>query len=311
MPRYLFEKFSGLTSSVIRALLVMLGVLVLVFFLMRFAPGDPVSTLLGEGATEQDAQAMREQLGLNLPLWSQLSQYLINAATGDFGRSLVYRRPALDVVLEAVPNTLLLGGVASIISLLLAVPMGIASAVWREGLADRIIRSFVLITQTVPPFWGAILLIHIFALKLKLLPTSGTGGWQYLILPAATLALFQMPILVRTLRSAMLEVLKEDYIRTARAKGLGRWKVIVGHGLTNALSPVVIVMGMQLGSILSGAIITEAVFAWPGVGSLALGALLSRDYALAQAVVAFTALLVVMFNLLADATVSTLDPRVG
>lgn len=310
MTRDLLSRATLVLRPILKALLVMLGVLVLVFTIMRFAPGDPISTLLGEGASNQDYNVARQRLGLDLPVWKQLFQYLTNVATGDFGMSIVHRRPAIDVVLQAFPATMLLGSVAFAIAVMLAVPMGIASAVWREETADRVIGIFVLIAQTVPPFWGGIMLIHIFSLNLHLLPTSGTGSWQHIILPAVTLALYQVATIIRTLRSSMLEVLKEDYIRTARAKGLGRWRIILRHGLGNALGPVITILGLQLGAMFSGAIVTEAVFAWPGLGSLGLGALLTRDYTLAQAVVAFTAMLVVAFNLLADALVSFIDPRI-
>lgn len=309
MHSYFLTKANQLAYMLLKAALTMLGVLLLVFFLMRFAPGDPASSLLGDMATNEDLAAMRDHLGLSASFVVQLFDYLGRAVVGDFGTSLVYRQPVTAVILAAIPNTILLGSVASVLAIVLAFPLGIASAVWRGSSADRVINGIVLIAQVVPPFWAAVMLIHIFSLQLQILPTSGTGSWKNLVLPAVTLAIFQLPILVRTLRSTMVGVLNEDYIRTARAKGVERWRIILVHALRNALGPVVIVIGLQAGSLLSGAIITEAVFAWPGIGSIALGSLMSRDYALAQAVIAFTALLVVAFNLLADMVVSLVDPR--
>jgi peptide/nickel transport system permease protein len=310
MPyRYLLLRFYRLLRSVLRAALVMLGVLVIVFLIMRFAPGDPLSVITGEAASNEEVEALRRRLGLDLPIWAQLGRYLWNLSNGDFGQSLVFRRPALDVVMEAMPNTLLLGAVAFAFSLLLALPAGIASAVWQDRWLDRMIGAVVLVMQTIPPFWGAIVLIYVFAMQLRLLPTSGTGSVKHIILPAVTLALYQAPMLIKTLRTTMLEVLREDYIRTARAKGMGRWRIVFRHALGNAVGPIITVIGLQLGAVLSGAIVTEAVFAWPGLGTVGLSALRARDYPLAQAVVATAALMVVVFNLLADVAVGLLDPR--
>jgi peptide/nickel transport system permease protein len=308
--RYIFARLYQVCRSVLRAALVMLGVLVIVFLIMRFAPGDPLSVLAGEAASNEEVEALRRRLGLNLPVWAQLGQYLWHLSTGDFGQSFVFRRPAIDVVLEAMPNTILLGAVAFGFSLLIAIPAGIASAVWRDSWIDRVTGSIVLVMQTIPPFWGAIVLIFIFAMQLQLLPTSGTGSVRHIILPAVTLAIYQAPMLIKTLRTTMLEALREDYIRTARAKGMGRGRIIFRHALGNAVGPIITVIGLQLGAVLSGAIVTEAVFAWPGLGTVGLGALRARDYPLAQAVVATAALMVVVFNLFADVLVGMLDPRI-
>ncbi|MCW2318663.1 peptide/nickel transport system permease protein [Rhodoblastus acidophilus] len=313
MPETIF-RLAGLLAkamrAAMRAVLVMSCVVILVFFLMRFAPGDPVATMLGEGATEATVVSVRAQLGLDVPLLVQLGRYMAGVAVGDFGLSLSFQRPALDLVLEALPKTLLLSGISFLLTLAVAVPVGVAAALARGTRTERVISGVVLVLQTIPPFWVGIMLIHVFSLRLQILPTSGADSWRHVMLPAATLSLFQIALIVRSLRSAMLEILKEDYIRTARAKGLRRSRIVIRHVLANALNPVITVMALQLGTLLSGAVITEAVFAWPGIGSLALGAILSRDYAMAQAIVICASMLVVLLNMFADLVVSVIDPRV-
>lgn len=299
-----------LIRRLLRSVVVVTGAAVVVFVILRLAPGDPALLLLGQNARPEDVEELRMSLGLNEPLPVQLMAFLANAARGDFGDSLTYRRPALDLVLQALPATLALSAAAFAISVMVAIPVGIISATRRGTLADHLSVFAILLAQSAPPFWIGILLIFVFSVLLHWFPTSGAGGLQHLVLPAVTLATFQLAVLARTVRSGMLEVLGEDYIRTARAKGLAPITVIVRHAFRNTLILVVTVLVLQLGALLAGAITTEAVFAWPGLGTLAIRALSARDYPLVQAIVLFSSLVIVVLAFLGDVTYAYLDPRV-
>jgi ABC-type dipeptide/oligopeptide/nickel transport system permease component len=289
---------------------VLWGVSLIVFFLLRLAPSDPITILLSETATPQQIAEARRELGFDRPIYVQYLIFAERALQGDLGRSLFYKEPALNVIMRALPNTLLLGGIAFLISIVVAVPVGIISALKRDSIWDYLGVGLALLGQAMPPYWLGIMLILLFSVTLRVLPTSGSFGPEYIVLPAVTLAAVLMPVVTRLVRSGMLDVLHEDYVRTARAKGL-RERVVVGkHALRNMLIPLVTVLGLQLTSLLGGAVIVEQVFAWPGVGRIAVNAISSRDYPVVQASVLVISTAFVMMNLLVDVLYAWLDPRI-
>lgn len=291
-----------------RSVLTMLGTLVLVFFLVRLIPGDPVLATLGSTATDEMLDEVRKRLGLDASLGIQFFNFITSILQGELGNSLIYHRSSMDLVWQALPATLMLGAAATMIAVMFSIPAGIVCAVYRDSLFDRILSGISLLTQTMPTFWVGIILIFIFSLKLRLLPTSGDGSLRHLILPAVTLATFQIALCFRTMRSSMLEVLQAEYIRTARAKGLHPFAVVMKHGFRNALVPMIIVLGVQIGAVISGAVVTEAVFSWPGLGTLAMDAILARDYNLILAAMIIMSAMVIFFNMAADIIVYFLDP---
>ena len=294
----------------LQALVVLWGVSVIVFLLLRLAPSDPVTLMLAESASAEQIAEARHALGFDRPIYVQYLIFLGRALQGDLGSSLYYKEPALGVILRALPRTLLLGGIAFAISLAVALPVGIVSAIRRDSLWDYFGVGLALIGQATPPYWLGIMLILIFSVNLRLLPTSGSFGPEHVVLPAITLAAVLMPVVTRLVRSGMLDVLHEDYVRTARAKGL-RERVVIGkHALRNMLIPLVTVLGLQLTSLLGGAVIVEQVFAWPGVGQIAVQAIYSRDYPVVQADVLVVSAAFVFMNLLVDVLYAWLDPRI-
>ena len=294
----------------IQSVLVVWGVSVLVFFLLRLAPGDPVSLLLAETASPEQIEAVREKWGLNQPIPVQYMVFLGRALQGDLGNSLFFQEPALSVLLERMPATLQLSGVALLFSLLVAIPVGLLSALRRDTFWDYFGTGLAMLGQAIPPYWLGIMLILVFSVGLGWFPTSGRGTIWHLVLPAATLGSVLMALVTRLVRSGMLDVLSEDYIRTAHAKGLPKRAVIVRHALRNILIPLVTVVGLQLGALFGGAVITESIFAWPGVGRLALQAISARDYPLVQASVLFISVVYVFLNLAVDIIYVYLDPRI-
>ncbi len=295
-----------LTSRVISALLVVLVSASLVFFLIRLS-GDPVQMMLGETSGIEQARALRHSLGLDKPLAAQYLIFLGNAVRGDFGRSFRYDQSALSLVLERLPATLELALGSLLLSILVAVPLGIMAAARRGSVIDWLAGMLAVAGQSTPIFLLGLLLILIFAVNLHWLPSSGR---EEPILPMITLAAYSLPLTMRILRSSMLDALGRDYIRTARAKGLTEHVVIYVHALRNALIPVVTVVGMRMGFLIGGAVITEKVFAYPGVGRLALQALSYRDFPVIQAFIAVIALLVAGLNLVVDILYGWLDPRI-
>jgi peptide/nickel transport system permease protein len=301
---------SYIVQRLLQALVVLWGVSLIVFFLLRLAPSDPITLLLSETATPQQIAEARHELGFDRPVYVQYFLFMERALQGDLGRSLFYKEPALGVVLRSLPNTLLLGGIAFVLSVAVALPVGMVSALRRDSIWDYLGIGLALIGQATPPYWLGIMLILVFSVKLHILPTSGSFGPEYLVLPSVTLAAVLMPIVTRLVRSGMLEVLHEDYVRTARAKGL-RERVVVGkHALRNMLIPLVTVLGLQLTSLLGGAVIIEQVFAWPGVGRVAVSAISSRDYPIVQASVLVVSTAFVLMNLFVDVLYAWLDPRI-
>jgi peptide/nickel transport system permease protein len=302
---------SYLVRRILQAIVVLWSVSVIVFALLRLAPSDPVTLMLSETASPEQIAEARHQLGLDRSIPEQYLLFIGRALRGDLGQSIFYKEPATRVVLRALPNTLLLAAIAFAISLAVALPVGVLSALHRDTPWDYLGVGIALIGQATPSYWLGIMLILVFSVGLHLLPTSGSFGPKYVILPAVTLSAVLMPIVTRLVRSGMLDVLNEDYVRTARAKGLPDRLVIWRHAFRNMLIPLVTVLGLQLSSLLGGAVIIEQVFAWPGVGQIAVHAITSRDYPIVQADVLLVSWAFVFANLLVDLLYTVLDPRIG
>jgi peptide/nickel transport system permease protein len=293
---------------VVRLLVVLAGVSLVTFAILH-ASGDPVALMMPE-APESDRAVLRQAMGFNEPLAVQFVRFVGNTARGNFGQSFFHRAPALPLVLERMPTTLLLTVLAMALALVVSIPAGIYSAVRRDSLFDHAITGIVFLGQSMPVFWTGIMLILLFAVQWRVLPVSGWDSWTSLVLPAFTLGTFSAPLLLRIVRSSMLEVINLDYVRTARAKGISEWFVICRHALVNAALPLVTVTGLQFGLLLGGAIITETVFAVPGVGRLIVGAIRQLDFPIVQAGVFVLALIVVMVNFTVDLLYIYLNPQV-
>jgi peptide/nickel transport system permease protein len=289
---------------------VLWGALTIVFAAIRLAPGDPAQLMLGTDATAQDVAALRQRLGLDQPIPIQYGRFLAQAIRLDFGNSLRLDQPATEAVGERFAATARLAITAMILAIAISFPLGIAAALRPGSWVDGLVSIVSLLGQSVPNFWLGIMFILIFARQLQLLPSAGAETWQHLVLPALTLALPLIGVLTRLIRSGMLDVLYEDYIRTARAKGLASRTVITRHAILNMLIPVITVIGLQLGHLLGGAVIVETVFAWPGVGRLLVEAITNRDYPLVQAVILFITGGFILINFLVDLSYGYLDPRV-
>lgn len=280
-----------------------------VFFGLRIS-GDPVTLMLGFEATPDAIERMRDKLGLNESVGVQYLRYLQLIGQGDFGDSIREPRPVTDVVFDRVPATLELALASLVIAAVLGIPMGVIAALRRNSPLDRGVMAFAFLGQSAPNFFIGILLILCFSLWLQVLPSGGRGSWEHLVMPAFTLSTYGMASLARLTRSSVLEVLNADYVRTARAKGLRDSSVLAGHILRNAALPVVTVFGLQVGLAISGAVITETVFAWPGMGRLAANAVFRRDYPVIQFVVLLIAVSVVTINFLIDIFYGLIDPRI-
>ncbi|MFB7779177.1 ABC transporter permease [Streptomyces bauhiniae] len=291
------------------ALLVLLCTATVVFFLVRLS-GDPVKVMLPPDATAAQESVLRHSLGLDRPLLTQYLDYLWGLPRFDFGNSLFYNQPVRAVLAERIPATLLLAAGALVVTLVIALPAGTIAAMRRGKAADRAVITAVLIGQSTPAFWVGILLILVFAVGLHLLPASGYGTFAHLVLPSLTLAVYSVAVVARLLRSSLIDVLGSDHIRTARARGLGPVRTVLRHGMRNASLPVVTVIGLEVGSLLGGAILTEQVFSWPGVGQLTVQAIANRDFPLVQGTVLLFAVTFVVVNLLVDLSYGLLDPRV-
>jgi peptide/nickel transport system permease protein len=281
----------------------------LVTFAILHASGDPVSLIMPE-APEADRAVLRLTLGLHDPLLVQFARFFSNAATGNFGNSFFHRTPAFALVIERMPTTLLLTACAMALAMAIALPVGIYSAVRRGRAVDQVATGTVFLGQSMPVFWTGIMLILLFAVQWRVLPVSGWDSWGALVLPAFTLGTFSAPLLLRIVRSSMLEVINLDYVRTARAKGVSEWVVICRHALKNAALPLVTVTGLQFGLLLGGAVITETVFAIPGVGRLIVGAIRQLDFPVVQAGVFMLAMVVVSVNFVVDVLYVYLNPRI-
>jgi len=290
--------------------LTLLGVSVLVFVILRVLPGDPARMLLPDGAPESAVAELNRQLGLREPLVVQYGLFLGSVARGDFGQSFQYRAPALRVVLERLPATVHLTLAAMLITIAAGVPLGIFTAVRRGTRYDVAGTIVAVLGQSLPNFWLGIMLILLFGVALRWLPTSGFAGWTSLVLPAVTLAAFPTALVARLTRSSMLEILNRDYIRTGRAKGLAERRVVFRHALRNAAIPVLTVIGLQIGALLGGAVITESIFAWPGMGKLIVDAIFFRDFPVVQTVLILSATVFVVINLAVDLLYTVIDPRI-
>jgi ABC-type dipeptide/oligopeptide/nickel transport system permease component len=290
---------------------VLLGVIFAVMLTIELIPGDAVQLMLGEHATKEAVAKLRDFLGLDKPLLVRYVQYLGKLATGDLGRSIQQNRPVADELAEAWPATLQLTVAALVLAALVGVSSGIVSAVWPNSLFDAVARLASLFGLSMPVFWTGLVLIVVFAFWLPWFPVGGTGTAAHLVLPAVTLALPSIAMVARMTRSSVLEVLREDYVRTARSKGVGEQLVVVKHALRNAAIPILTLLGLQAGQLMGGAVLTETVFAWPGLGRLMVKAIFARDYILLQGAVLVFALAFVVVNLVVDLSYGALDPRVS
>lgn len=287
----------------------LLGVATLVFAILHAVPGDPIDVLLGESAAAVDREQMRTRLGLDRPLVEQYGRSLAATARGDLGRSLRSDRPVAALIAERLPATLALGGAATLVALALGIPLGALAAARKGGGADRFALGASLAAIAIPNFWLGPALVLLFSVELGWLPVAGAGSLRHLVLPALTLGAGMSGVLVRMTRSALLETLAEDYVRTARAKGLSEGAALLRHALPNALTPVLSVVGLQLGAVLGGSVIAETIFAWPGLGRLLVEAIAARDYPVVQGAVLVIAALYVLVNLATDLAYVAVNPR--
>jgi len=287
-----------------------MGITLLLFLLLNVIPGDPVALMLKEKADPDVIARVRTQMHLDDPWPVRYVRFLGGALKGDLGVSYKLRRPVSDLILKAFPNTLMLAMAAALVAWIIGIPAGILSAVKQYSLPDHFFMGFSLLGVSMPVFWSALLFQYVFGVKLGLLPVAGFYGWKYLILPAIVLGWSSCGTVARLTRSSLLEVMRSDYIRTARSKGVREIMVISGHALKNSLLPVITIMAMQVAFLLSGSVITESIFGIPGVGRIAIMAIQNRDMPLLQGSVLFTTVLVILGNLIADLLYSTLDPRI-
>ncbi len=302
MPRYL-------ASRLLQALLTTFGVMTIVFFVMRLS-GDPVLLLVPEGATREHIEALRRELGFDQPIWRQYLTFLAGLARFELGVSVVQRVPAWDILAARIPYTLALAGAALVVAIGIGVPAGVAMAVWRGRWFERPIAALVVTGQSLPTFLTGILMIMIFAVGLRWLPSSGVDGPSSVIMPAVALGLLSMSTFARMARIAVVDELSKDYVRAGLARGLTLGQVVMRHVLRNASIPVVTIAALEIGNLLAGAIIVETVFAWPGIGQLAIQAIQGRDFLVVQAIVLFVSLVYVAVNLAADLIYGGIDPRI-
>jgi peptide/nickel transport system permease protein len=289
---------------------VIFGVACVTFLVLRLVPGDPARLMVPPGTSEKVVDSLRKELGTDQPLIVQFGRFLGGLLQGDLGESFRQGRPVLELVLDALPATLALASTTMLTAVLVAVPLGIAAAYRSGGILDRVILIFSLAGQSVPNFWLGVMLVLVFAIRLQWFPAIGMGGPRSIVLPTLTLALILIAILVRTVRQSMLEALNEDYVRTARAKGMPETKVVLVHALKNAAIPLVTILGLQVGFVLGGAFVVELIFDWPGVGLLALEAIRTRDFPVVQGVVILVAAVFTFANLAVDIAYAYLNPRV-
>jgi peptide/nickel transport system permease protein len=289
---------------------VIFGVACVTFLVLRLVPGDPARLMVPPGTSEKVVDSLRQELGTDQPLIVQFGRFLGGLLQGDLGESFRQERPVLELVLDALPATLALASTTMLTAVLVAVPLGIAAAYRSGGILDRVILIFSLAGQSVPNFWLGVMLVLVFAIRLQWFPAIGMGGPRSIVLPTLTLALILIAILVRTARQSMLEALNEDYVRTARAKGMPETRVVLVHALKNAAIPLVTILGLQVGFVLGGAFVVELIFDWPGVGLLALEAIRTRDFPVVQGVVILVAAVFTFANLAVDIAYAYLNPRV-
>ena len=289
---------------------VLVGISFLLFFMLRMLPGDPAQVLAGQMASPQEVENIRHQLGLDRPIPTQYALFLGRLARFDLGRSARTQNPVTEEIWARLPNTILLAVVAITLACLFGIPAGILSAVRPYTWLDYLVTSAALFGISMPVFWLGLMLVVVFAVLLQWLPAGGTGSWKHVILPSVTLAAFVVAFIARMTRSSMLEALSQDYTTTARAKGLREQVVVVKHALRNALIPIITVVGLQFGLLLGGAVLTETVFAWPGLGRLIVDSILARDYPVIQGAILIFGLLYILVNLAVDVTYALVDPRI-
>ena len=289
---------------------VILGVTLLVFMIMQLAPGDAAKLILGESATQEQVEELREEMGLNDPAVVQYGRYMLNFVQGDLGTSYSTKRPVAEEVFSRFPYTFNLSIVAGVVSILLAIPLGILAAVKQNTLFDNVSMIVSLIGVSMPIFWLALLLVLCFSLKLGWFPVQGAESWKSYVLPAISLGFMNMAAIARTTRSSMLETIRQDYIRTARAKGVSKRQVIVKHAFKNALIPTITVCGIQLGQLLGGSVLTETVFAWPGIGRLLVQSINARDVPMVLGCIIVMTVCFSIVNLLIDLLYGFVDPRI-
>lgn len=301
-------------SYILRRLIItiptLLGIVTISFLLVRVIPGDPAQAMAGPDATAADVEAIRIQLGLDLPWWQQYVSYLGGVLQGDLGTSARTGAPVLQEILVRLPNTVALAVAALCVASILGCTAGIVAALRRGRLADITLSGLSVLGVSMPVYWTGLLLIMLFAVQLGWLPAAGSGGLLHFVLPVATLAFFAMGFIGRQMRSSMVDAMNADYIRTARARGVSRGDVVVHHGLRNASLPVITVIGLELGGMLGGAVVTETVFAWPGLGRLIVDSIGSRDFAAVQGTVLVFAIILVLVNLVTDLIYAYIDPRI-
>ena len=302
--------FNYLIKRLISTVPVLIGISLLLFFMLRMLPGDPAQVLAGQMATPEEIENIRHQLGLDRPIHEQYAVYLSRLVRLDLGRSARTQNPVIDEVWARLPNTLTLAVVAIALACLFGIPAGIISAVRPYSWVDYLVTLSALFGISMPVFWLGLMLVVVFSVVLKWLPAGGTGGWQYVILPSMTLAAAMIAFIARMTRSTLLETLSQDFTTTARSKGLPEKMVIIKHALRNALIPIITVVGLQFGFLLGGAVLTETVFAWPGIGRLIVDSILARDYPMIQGAILLFGLLYVFVNLIIDLIYALVDPRI-
>jgi peptide/nickel transport system permease protein len=302
--------FQYIVKRLMSTIPVLFGISFLLFFLLRALPGDPAQVIAGELATQQEVELIRQQLGLDEPVYVQYAKFLSRLVRFDLGISTRTQYPVIQEIAPRLLNTVILAVAATILACLLGIPAGIIAAVKPYTTMDMVVTALALFGMSMPAFWLGLMLIIIFSVKLKLLPVGGSGGFVYLILPAITLAASLVAVVARNTRSAMMEVLAQDYITTARSKGVREKMVILRHGLKNSFIPVITVIGLQFGAMLGGTVLTETVFAWPGLGRLLISSILARDYPVIQGSILIFALLFVLTNIVVDVLYAYFDPKV-
>jgi peptide/nickel transport system permease protein len=302
--------FNFIIKRLLAMIPVLLGISLLLFFMLRMLPGDPAQVLAGQMASPEEVETIRRQLGLDRPIYVQYLSYLGRLAHLDLGRSARTQNPVIEEVWARLPNTLLLAVAAIGMACLFGIPAGVISAMRPYTWMDYLVTTASLCGISMPVFWLGIMLVVVFSVILKWLPAGGTGSWQHVILPSVTLAAFVVAFIARMTRSTMLETLNQDYTTTARSKGLTENVVVIKHALKNALIPIVTVVGLQFGLLLGGAVLTETVFAWPGLGRLIVDSILARDYPVIQGTILIFGLLYILVNLAVDVLYALIDPRI-
>jgi peptide/nickel transport system permease protein len=298
-----------LARQLVQLVVVIVGISMLAFAILHVI-GDPVLLLLPQNAGKAEYERYHKLLGLDKPIYVQYWKFASRAIQGDFGKSWYTDTPAFRLVLQRMPPTIYLTLAGLVMALLIALPLGVVAALKRHSFVDNLCTMVAVAGQAMPIFWLGIMLIIIFAVRLKALPASGYGTWRHFLMPAFTLGAFLAPLTMRLVRSGVIEIMNMEYIKTARAKGLGEWMVVIKHAFRNACIPVITVLGLQFGQLLGGAIVTETVFAWPGVATLAVESIRNQDFPVVQCAVVLLALIIVSVNFLVDMIVGLIDPRI-